>query len=385
MPLHKDKLSELLDIVSTLIRFRTTDDNRAEFQNCINYIESFLEGSTVIIKKHVFNGYPALILTTRPTTRPHIFLQGHLDVVKGSDEQFVPRIEGDKLFGRGSVDMKGFDAIGLLLLRELAESHPEIDIGMMLTFDEEIGGKNGAAKLAQSGYGANIIINGDGGYNHAVIFAEKGILKVRIRAKAIPGRHPYPWQGENAFDVLIRNYQNIISLFPDHWKATQEDNWYSTYSVYDVNVENNLHSPPHLAEMKMNFYFTEPVSVAELFEKIKIHTRDVTIEQISGSERVYLNPRDPYILQMRDIMKKHFGRKISIRSENGSSDARYFTNQNVPILIVKTVGEDHHGPAEHLHIPSLLPLYNSLKEFILKNSGPETRVAKNERLYEHEN
>ncbi len=383
MPSEVDmELKELVQTTSDLIRFRTVDGAFQEFERAVAYVKDFFRQVPVHITEHRFGKYPALVITTRPTRHPRIFFQGHLDVVPGEEEQFQPQIRGDRLYGRGSVDMKGFDALAMHLLRELARQQPEADVGLMLTFDEEIGGEHGAARLAELGYGANIIINGDGGYNYAVIFAEKGILKIRICTEAIPGRHPYPWQGENAFDVLIRNYQNIISLFPEHWKATEEDNWYSTYSVYDVKVENKMHSPPHRAEMKMNFYFTEPITPDELLEKIRLHARHVTIEKISGSERVYLNPNDPLIREMRDIMEQQFRREIKIRSENGSSDARFFTHLGVPILIVKVVGEDHHGPREHLLISQLMPLYRSLREFALRHLQPEASTETVEESHE---
>ena len=36
-----------------------------------------------------------------------MILHGHLDVVPAFPGQFVPRIEGDRLIGRGAYDMKG--------------------------------------------------------------------------------------------------------------------------------------------------------------------------------------------------------------------------------------------------------------------------------------
>ena len=42
-----------------------------------------------------------------PAEGPAVILHGHLDVVPGREEQFEPRVEGDRLIGRGAYDMKG--------------------------------------------------------------------------------------------------------------------------------------------------------------------------------------------------------------------------------------------------------------------------------------
>ncbi|NOY79164.1 MAG: hypothetical protein GXO76_15030, partial [Calditrichaeota bacterium] len=169
----------------------------------------------------------------------------------------------------------------------------------------------------------------------------------------------------NAFDILIRNYNKIIALFPDQELATDNDNWYTTYSTYDVHVENDTLFPPNRAELKMNVYFTEPLSVEDYFEKITaVLDNRVTFSRISGSERVYLNPKTPVFLEMQHLLEKYFQQPILPKAENGSSDARFFTGRGFPILIVKVVGEGHHTLEEYLHIPSIVPLYRALEEFV---------------------
>lgn len=360
-PLH-----ELLNTIQELVKIKTTKGSFEKFNEAKCYVKDFFGGSNINIAEHNFNGIPAMFISTRGNKKPHILLQGHLDVVNGFDEQFIPKIKNNKLFGRGTVDMKGFIALSMHLIRDLAEMQ-NVDVGLMITFDEEIDSENGTKKLAEMGYSTDLLINGDGGYNNAVIYGEKGILKFKMIVESEPGRHPYPWKGENAFDLLIRDYRKITSLFPNSKLATDDDNWHTTYSIYDVGIKNKELHPPHYAEAKMNIYFVDNLSVHDLQIKIEVNLKNVKLERISGSERVFIDPSSKEILQMQSIMNKHFNPDIVLRTENGSSDARFYANKGIPIVIVKMVGEDHHGENEHIDIPSIIPMYNSLKEFVLQN------------------
>ncbi len=361
------KLNELLRTIVDLVSFRTTENNFPEFEKTVKYVENFFEGENVFIRKHYYNGVPAMFITVRDTKKPHILLQGHLDVVNGNEEQFKPELKGDKLYGRGTVDMKGFMALAMHALRDAAREN--LDVGLMITFDEETGSENGTKRLAEEeGYSCDILFNGDGGYNYAVIYGEKGILKFEMEVEAEPGRHPYPWDGENAFDLFIEDYRNITALFPESKEATNKDNWHTTYSIYDVKVYNDEFYPPKKVTAKMNIYFTDAISTAELCAKIRSVTKRVKIDCFTLSERVFVSPETVYVRELREIMRNNFKREIEVRTENGSSDARFYADKGIPIVIVKMVGEDHHGASEHILITEVLPMFETIKAFIEKFS-----------------
>ncbi len=375
--------AEVTELLSQLIAFRSTDTRPDQLRQIAQFVADYFRNVPVHVSQFLFEDKPALVITTRKTKRPALFFQGHLDVVDGADEQFKPKIEGERLYGRGSVDMKGFDAIVLHLLKKKALQGTPLDMGIMLTCDEEIGSENGAKKLAQMGFRSKIILNGDGGYHHALIYAEKGILKFKLSTYAKPGRHPYPWQGGNAFDHLIQNYNRVVALFPNQTVATDNDNWYTTFSSYDVRVENDPLFPPKYAELKMNIYFTESCTTEQYFQKIqKVLDPDVKLERITASERVYLNPQNPYFRQMQEIMARHFGRPIPPKAENGSSDARFFADKIPTILILKVVGEGHHTLEEFIQIPSILPLYRSIEEFAERVARPVSEEKPSEVFHE---
>jgi len=358
-------LNEIVETVETLVSFKTTPSNFTEFERAVYYIENYFNEVPVKIAKHYFNNFPALFISTTGLKHAEILLQAHVDVVNGNDEQFIPRIKNGKMYGRGTSDMKGFVAVAMKIIKDFALRGGENNIALILTFDEEIGSENGAKKMAELGYTGNLIINGDAGYNYAVIYGEKGILKITLEVEASPGRHPYTWEGKNAFELLNEDYNSVIDLFKDKEIATEDDNWHTTYSIYDIEFKNREQYPPHFGKAKMNFYFTENLTVEEIFELIKSKIRHCKIEKFIGSERVYINPESKHVKLLQEIMSNHFGRQIDVRTENGSSDARFYANAGVPIVVLKPVGEDHHGDNEFLVLDLLLPLYYTLKEFIL--------------------
>ncbi len=366
-----DVLEEVLDLLQAMVRFRSTADRAEELTALADFVEDYVRTTPLHVRRYQFTDRPALVLTTRDTGAPALFYQGHLDVVDGENAQFEPRIVGDRLYGRGTVDMKGFVALILHLMKRKVLEGMDLDVGALLTFDEEVGGENGAKRLAELGWRSKILLNGDGGYNFALTYAEKGILKFKMAVRTQPGRHPYPWQGQNAFDLLIRNYNRVVALFPEQDVATDTDNWYTTFSSYDVRVENGALSAPHYAELKMNVYFTKPWTADECFRKIQSVLDDrVELTLLSKSERVYVDPQDRVFRSMQEILEKHFGRPFPARAENGSSDARFFTDRCSHIVILKMVGEGHHTPEEYIHVPSILPMYRAIEEFTERYGHP---------------
>src|SRR5688572_15363997 len=84
------------------------------------FVKGFLESNEVDVSALDFNGLPVLTASVGDAG-PTIVMHGHVDVVPGFAEQFVPRIEGDRLIGRGAYDMKGGLASIMCALRDLRD------------------------------------------------------------------------------------------------------------------------------------------------------------------------------------------------------------------------------------------------------------------------
>src|SRR5438128_1581677 len=84
------------------------------------FVKGWLESHEIPVRDGTVGGLPVLAATVGPESGPTIVLHGHLDVVPAQSSQFEPRIEGDRLFGRGAYDMKGGLAAMMCAVADLA-------------------------------------------------------------------------------------------------------------------------------------------------------------------------------------------------------------------------------------------------------------------------
>src|SRR3712207_2931926 len=71
------------------------------------FVKGWLEAREIEVVDHPVGDLHALTACVGAKEGPTLVFHGHLDVVPGRADQFVPRVEGDRLIGRGAYDMKG--------------------------------------------------------------------------------------------------------------------------------------------------------------------------------------------------------------------------------------------------------------------------------------
>src|SRR4051812_41993755 len=183
-------------------------------QSAAGFIKGWLESRDVDVSVGSHNGLPVIAATVgaSPGDVPTVIFHGHVDVVPGRPEQFVPRIDGDRLFGRGAYDMKGGLASMMVATRDLAEQKA-VRVHLVIVSDEESDEitQRGSDYLVEQGYTGDFAITGEPTDLHIGVQA-KGVLAMRIEVSGKSAHGSTPWLGDNAVLKAIDVFRQIESL-----------------------------------------------------------------------------------------------------------------------------------------------------------------------------
>jgi acetylornithine deacetylase len=149
--------------------------------------------------------------------RSGLVLSGHMDVVPAEEEEwegdpFVLRDDGERLYGRGTCDMKGFLAVALNVAREARGL--KAPLVLVFTHDEEVG-TLGARRLVESWPAATSLprqgIVGEP-TRLTVVRMHKGYTKLRVTLQGVSAHSGYPHLGRNAIEGMARVLVSLRGL-----------------------------------------------------------------------------------------------------------------------------------------------------------------------------
>lgn len=214
----------LLDMLSRLVEVPTVNPPGEGYGRMVEVLRELLKDTGFdvrvmevprnILEEHIreYADHPRYIVVARAGSgSPVLHFNGHYDVVPEGQgwtrPAFKLTIDGDTVYGRGVVDMKG----GLASMMMAAEAAVEVglpgngSLELSFTPDEETGGETGVAYMVESG-----IVNPD----HVVVAEASGSKNVWIGNKGalwadveIVGRQAHgstPWFGANAFEGMVK-------------------------------------------------------------------------------------------------------------------------------------------------------------------------------------
>jgi acetylornithine deacetylase len=214
-----------IDKLHDLVAFKTVSrDSNLEL---IEYFENYCKNFGAITKRiyNAENTKANLIVGFAPQNDGAIVLSGHSDVVPIEDQDwdsdpFSILIKDNKIYGRGTSDMKAFSACFLALVPKIASSNLVRPIYFALSYDEEIGCLGAPTMvddLAQNFGQIDAVIVGEP-TNMKVVSAHKLINTFKVEITGLEGHSSRPDLGVSAIMEAIPIMEYISDLNQEYSK-----------------------------------------------------------------------------------------------------------------------------------------------------------------------
>lgn len=136
------RLVAAIEVLERLISF-DTESSKSNLE-LVAFVETLLRAHDVpyVVVPNAAGDKAAIFVTIGPMVDGGIVLSGHTDVVPVTGQAwtanpFTLRRDGSRLYGRGTTDMKGFDAACLAMIEEFKRAPLKKPIHILLSYDEE--------------------------------------------------------------------------------------------------------------------------------------------------------------------------------------------------------------------------------------------------------
>ncbi|TGP55132.1 acetylornithine deacetylase [bacterium M00.F.Ca.ET.230.01.1.1] len=200
---------DVLDILDRLVAFPSVagKSNGA----IAGWIEAYLRqhGAKVTLLPGPEGDRSNLFATIGPADVPGYILSGHMDVVPAGEPQwssppFALRREGERLYGRGTTDMKGFLAAALAAVSKLAGLRLTKPVHFAFSYDEEIGCRGVPHLIARlpelCAKPLGVIVGEPSGMR--AVRGHKGKAAARVTIRGRSGHSSRPDLGLNAIHAM---------------------------------------------------------------------------------------------------------------------------------------------------------------------------------------
>lgn len=329
-----------------------------------------------------------------PVKGKSLILNGHIDVVPvGADEMwthppFEPHIDGDKLYGRGSSDMKAGIVAFTMAFKALQQLgyEPAAPVYLQSVVEEECTG-NGALACLVEGYTADAALIPEP--TLGIMTGQMGVMWLALEVLGVPVHASVAHTGVTAIEFTTYLVGKLREL-EQRWNQPSERHPLFCQHAHPVNFNlGKLNGgewassvPTHCrADLRLGFY--PGVTTAEVRTQVEALLKDAhAAHPAHGSvqyrieytgfqaEGLVVDMREPVITTLIDCHKTIAGSAPVEAAFTGTTDVRFFhLYGKIPSTCYGPQGGGFHGIDEWVSIDSMQEVTSVLALFIARWCG----------------
>lgn len=311
---------EAIELARELIRVDTSNPPGSE-QECADALGARLEAAGFSVGRYEYADRRTSLVARIGGDAEWLPLcfTGHLDVVPTGAvpwerDPFAGELDGDRIYGRGSSDMKsGVAAMVVAALRRAKRLARSPGLTLVLTAGEETGCK-GASDLARRGVlgSAGAIVIGEPTSNAPVV-GHKGCLRCRCTTRGVAAHSSMPELGDNAIYKAARAISGL-----KHFDFAETDHpimGQPTLVVSQVCGGMNINSVPDRTEFSVDVRTVPDQNLTRLLTRLHAALgTDVVIEPILEVPSMFTDANDRWIQSVFAVTREIAGIASAIRT-----------------------------------------------------------------------
>jgi succinyl-diaminopimelate desuccinylase len=372
-----DSVTDPVAIARDLIRCRSVTPDEG---GALAYLQGLLAGAGFEVHRAIFaepGTAPVDNLYARiGASRPNLLFAGHTDVVPPGNERawshppFAGEIAGERLYGRGAVDMKGGIACFVAAALDYLAANggkPKGSISLLITGDEESVALNGTIKLLKwaaergetfdhciLGEPSNVEVLGD-----TIKAGRRGSLNGTLIVTGRQGHVAYPERADNP----IRGLMALMAALQAPLDEGSEHFTPSHLEFTSVDVGNaTVNLIPGEARARFNIRYNDRHSQTALKTLIEDRAKAAAAGRVyyafewqPSNADVFVTKPGPFTELAVAAIADITGRQPKLSTSGGTSDARFIKNY-CPVLEFGLVGHSMHQTDENTPVQDLVML-----------------------------
>ncbi len=324
-----------------------------------------------------------------------LILNGHIDVVptgpldKWRSPPFQARIQGDRLYGRGSGDMKAGIVAYTMAFDAIRRSgyKPAADIYLQSVIEEECTG-NGALACLQRGYRADAAIIPEP-FGQKMMNAQLGVMWFKLHVSGHPAHVLNTAAGINAIEAAYYIFENL-KVLEAQWNLPENKHPQFDEQAHPVNF--NLgqiyggdwtSTVPTECEMDIRIGFFPDIGLGDIKSDIEA-TVTHAVEHHPQADKLDFEIRyqgfqaegfsadlsEPLFEELANVHKSISSRQIELMASTATTDARFFhLYGDTPATCYGPIAENYHSFDEWVSISSMIEVTKVLAVFISRWCG----------------
>jgi len=320
-------LQDPIALTRSLIGFDTVNPPGRE-RDCARRIGALLEEWGYRVDYHEYEDARTSLVARAGgnDAKPPLCLTGHLDVVPlgiraWTRDPFAGETDGDRLYGRGTSDMKAGIAAILLAARAVAKKLAGTPgVVLVLTAAEE-GGCIGSQHLAQTQLlgKAGAMIVGEPTSNYPYV-GHKGSLKFHAKFGGVSAHGSMPELGVNAIYKAARAVSKLESF--DFGEPAHPVMGRPTMNVGTFEGGQGVNLVPDAASIGVDIRTVPGMDHARLRARLQsLLGEETELDVFSDMDAVWSDPRSAWVQRVFEIAGRHLGAKPEARAQTYNTDA----------------------------------------------------------------